>query len=247
MNEKIIRINELCLSYSETKVIENLTVEIPCGSQVAIIGPNGSGKTTLLKSILGLKKMTSGQVMIGDDHAHHHSPRIGYVPQRRQLASQFPTTVRSVIEQGRFLKLGRWKKFTDDDRKLVDQAITELHLEDVQERQINQLSGGQTQRVLLARALAQGADIFLLDEPFEGLDKNSVQYLLEVFTRWKEQHRTFLVVLHQHNLLRDHFSHTLVLGTEETIFGRTTELLESGKINQVYESIPVIESKMKQA
>jgi ABC-type Mn2+/Zn2+ transport system ATPase subunit len=221
----IIRCSNVSVHYGRVHALESLTMDIPCGSLTAIAGPNGAGKSTLLKAILGWVKLSSGEIRIGDSHPQHVLPRLAYLPQRQLIDWDFPITVREVVEQGRYpsLRLGRRMTATDKDR--VERAIEELGIEELARRQIRMLSGGQQQRVFLARALAQGADIFLLDEPFSGLDLFATEELTHILLNWRAQGRTVLAAIHDLELAKRHFEHGILLATHLVAAGPVAEAL----------------------
>ena len=182
--ENILRLRDVTVRYGRQPALEGITADIPCGSLTAILGPNGAGKSTLLRAILGWMPLVRGEIAIGDSHPQHLLPRLAYLPQRHAIDWDFPITVRAVVEQGRYPSLRAWARLGRADHDRVDRALAELDLGAVSDRQIRQLSGGQQQRVFLARALAQGADIFLLDEPFAGLDLFATEELTHVLRSW---------------------------------------------------------------
>jgi len=167
-SHNIIRLRDVTVCYGRVAALRGLTVDIPCGSLTAVVGPNGAGKSTLLRAILGWLPLTAGEIRIGDAHPQHALPRLAYLPQRHVIDWDFPITVREVVEQGRYPAVRVFRRLGRHDHELVDRALAELDLTALADRQIHRLSGGQQQRVFLARALAQGADIFLLDEPLTG-------------------------------------------------------------------------------
>jgi ABC-type Mn2+/Zn2+ transport system ATPase subunit len=242
MNLEILRYDNVTVHYGRLCAVENVCADVHCSSMTAIVGPNGAGKSTLLRATLGWHRLTSGSISIGDDHVHHHHPRFAYVPQRAQVDWDFPATVRSVVEQGRFGAIGGFRPFGDDDHALVDAALREMGLAEIAERQIGQLSGGQQQRVFLARALAQGGDIFLLDEPFEGVDAGLVRNLVSQFQQWRRQHRTIFAAVHDLNLARRAFSHVLLLNRRVIACGPTEEVLTPDNIRAAYgNAVPILD------
>lgn len=230
----IIRLHDVTVAYGPRLAVDSVTAQIHCGSLTAIVGPNGAGKSTLLRAMLGWMPLTRGEIRIGDSHPQHALPRLAYLPQRHDIDWDFPITVRGVVEQGRYPALGAFRRFQAVDHQLVDNALAEMKLTTLQDRQIRALSGGQQQRVFLARALAQGADIFLLDEPFAGLDAPSTVELAAVLQSWKDMHRTVVAVLHDIALTRRLFSHTLLLDTRLLAAGPTAEVLAPDRLAQFY-------------
>lgn len=239
MNHFILRFHKVSVNFGHRPALVCIDAQIPCNSLTAVVGPNGAGKTTLLRSVLGWHPLSSGEIRIGDSHAHHALPRLAYLPQRAEIDWDFPITVRAVVEQGRYPHLGPFRGFSSADEEAVDSAIEELGLESIVNRQIRRLSGGQQQRVFLARALAQGADIFLLDEPFSNLDMRAAEDLLSRFKKWKDQGRTVLAVVHDLDLARKSFDQALLLRTRVVAYGDATTVLNKANIQAAYDEDPI--------
>jgi ABC-type Mn2+/Zn2+ transport system ATPase subunit len=230
----ILRFRGVTISYGRQPALRDLTVDIPCGSLTAILGPNGAGKTTLLRACLGWLPLVSGEIRIGDKHPEHALPRLAYLPQRHTVDWDFPITVRGVAEQGRYPALKPFGRMSGRDRDLVDRALGELELGALADRQIRRLSGGQQQRVFLARALAQGADIFLLDEPFNGLDRTATEELGHIFKAWEAQGRTVLAAMHDLDLARRLFNRGVLLATSLVAAGPLDAVLTAANIESAF-------------
>jgi ABC-type Mn2+/Zn2+ transport system ATPase subunit len=230
----ILRFRQLTVRYGPTTALENLTLDIPCGSSTAILGPNGAGKSTLLRAILGWQVVASGEIRLGDAHPQHALPRLAYLPQRQAIDWDFPITVRAVVEQGRYPGLKLFRRLSAADHQRVDRALEELGLGELAERQIRMLSGGQQQRVFLARALAQGADIFLLDEPFGGLDLFACEELTHILRTWEAQGRTVLAAMHDLELARRTFTHGVLLDTTLVAAGAIADVLSPANIDRAF-------------
>lgn len=237
VNPFILRFNDVTVRFNRRAALESITAQVQCNSLTAIVGPNGAGKTTLLRSVLGWHPLTTGDIRIGDSHAHHALPRLAYLPQRAEIDWDFPITVGAVVEQGRYPHLGPFRSFSHDDREAVAKAIQEMGLEPMVDRQIRFLSGGQQQRVFLARALAQGADIFLLDEPFSSLDMRATEDLLALFQEWKTQGRTLLAVVHDLNMAKRSFDHALLLNSKLIASGEPLSVLSEPNLQAAYGSL----------
>lgn len=230
----ILRFRGVTVRYGRQVALQDLTLDIECGSLTAILGPNGAGKTTLLRACLGWLPLASGEIRIGDEHPQHALPRLAYLPQRHAVDWDFPITVRGVVSQGCYPALKFWQKFGERDRSQVEQALAELDLIPLADRQISQLSGGQQQRVFLARALAQGADIFLLDEPFAGLDLSATEELAHVFRSWETQGRTVLAAMHDLDLARRFFDRAVLLATSLVDAGPLSSVLTEANIDRAF-------------
>ncbi len=179
-----------------------------------------------------VQRLSAGEIRIGDAHPEHARPRLAYVPQRPAIDWDFPITVRGVVEQGRFPSLGLFQRMAAADRDKVERALEELGILDLADRQIRMLSGGQQQRVFLARALAQGGDIFLLDEPFAGLDLFGAEELIHILRNWEAQGRTVLAAVHDPEIARRGFTRGLLLDTELLAAGPIAEVLTPANIER---------------
>jgi len=237
----IFRLQDVTVRYGRKLALDRISTQIPCGGLVALVGPNGAGKSTLLKSLLGWLPLTQGEIRLGDHHPRHLHPRLAYLPQRPEVEWDFPITVREVVAQGRWPALGYFRRFTAAETRMVDDALRELDLVGLQNEQIRRLSGGQQQRMFLARAVAQGADIFLLDEPFNSLDLAARADLLHLLQRWLGQGRTVIAAVHDLAIARAHFSHALLLDTRLIAAGPTAEALNDVYIDRAFHShMPVL-------
>jgi manganese/zinc/iron transport system ATP- binding protein len=165
-----IEVHDLTVSYDKKPVLWNIDVAIPEGQIVGIIGPNGAGKSTLIKAIMGLLPAESGWVKIYGEPLARQRRLVGYVPQRESVDWDFPVTVRDVVLMGTYGRLGLFHRPGKAERELCDKCLEQVNMAAYGNRQIANLSGGQRQRVFLARALAQDSRIYLMDEPFVGVD-----------------------------------------------------------------------------
>lgn len=233
-DENIIRFTGATVRYGRVTALENISVEIPCGSSTAILGPNGAGKSTFLRAILGWQRLSGGEVRIGDAHPEHARPRLAYVPQRHAIDWDFPITVRGVVELGRFPSLGLFRRMAHADRERVERALEELGILELADRQIRMLSGGQQQRVFLARALAQGGDIFLLDEPFAGLDLYGTEEMTHILRDWERQGRTVLAAVHDPEIARRCFTRGILLDTRLLAAGPIDEVLTPARVDRAF-------------
>ena len=205
-----------------------------CGNRVALIGPNGAGKSTLLKAIAGLVPRSAGEILWRGTAVRKWSREFAYLPQREEVDWSFPITVRGLVEMGRYPQTGWWRKFSEEDKRAVDAALDSLNLRDLQDRQIRELSGGQQQRAFLARALAQEAHVFLLDEPFTGLDRNAALLLGDLLAKLAGEGR--LIIASHHDLVSAQtlFDEVLVLNTEQVAFGAVGDVLTPQLISETF-------------
>ncbi|MFC3965483.1 metal ABC transporter ATP-binding protein [Nocardia jiangsuensis] len=170
-----IAVSDVTVHYGEVLALERASLELARGRVCALIGMNGSGKSTLFKAIMGMLTPDTGTVRIAGDTpaAARRAGLVGYVPQSEEIDWAFPITVREVVMTGRYGRLGFTRRPRAADRAAVDAALERVELAGLAHRQIGQLSGGQRKRAFVARGIAQGASVLLLDEPFAGVDKRS--------------------------------------------------------------------------
>lgn len=201
MQNIAISLKNVSVSYGNKVALTDTSIEIPYHTFTGVIGMNGAGKSTLFKVIMGLVKPQSGEVTVcGDDtrtaQKHGH---VAYVPQTEQVDWDFPVSVYEVVMMGRIGTQNIFKTTNPEDHQYVKDALLQVRMIDFKDRQIGELSGGQKKRVFVARALAQGAEILLLDEPFAGLDATSERSLIELLVSLKDKGKT--VILATHDLL----------------------------------------------
>ena len=165
-----IEIADLCFSYNGQSVLEDVNLRVPPGDFACVVGPNGGGKTTLLRLILGLLRPTNGMVRVFGARPAETASRIGYMPQHSQLDPQFPATVLDVALMGRLGHGSTFGPYSKRDRAIVDAALEQVGLSNFRRKSFSEISGGQRQRLFIARALASEPDLLLLDEPAANLD-----------------------------------------------------------------------------
>lgn len=219
-----ISIKDLSVSYDRKRVLSNIFLDVEEGQRYGILGPNGSGKSTLLKAILGLIDDYTGSVEVLGKDVRNVRRQVVYVPQRSEIDFTFPATVKDVVLMGRYPHKKVFQRLGADDHKLAKEAMTELDILDLQDRQIGELSGGQQQRTFLARALAQQADILLLDEPFVGVDIPTEEKIIEVLRRLSADGKTLMVVHHDLQAVPEYFDHVVLLNQRLVAAGPTEEV-----------------------
>ena len=244
-----VKVEHLNVNYEKTPALWDIDCEIPEGKLVGIIGPNGAGKSTFLKALLGMTSLSSGHIHFFGQPLAKVRQRIAYVPQRSSVDWDFPITAYEVVLMGRYGKLGLFKNPKEADKQAAMQALEKVGMLELKARQISQLSGGQQQRLFIARALLQDADIYLMDEPFAGVDMATEKALIVLMQEWKSKGKTLLVVHHDLSTVKSYFDWVILLNTclvangevkdafnSETIFrayGKTSTLLtEAAKLTQ---------------
>src|SRR5690606_2034117 len=200
-----LEIHDLTVAFDRKPVLWNIDLSIPQGKLVGIIGPNGAGKSTLIKSIMNLLPLSSGYVKLFDQPVNDVRDRISYVPQRESVDWDFPASVLDVVMMGRYGKLGLFKRPRKADRDVAMDCLKKVGMEGFMNRQISQLSGGQQQRTFLARALAQQADLYFMDEPFAGVDAATETAIINLLRSMTELNKTVVVVHHDIQTVSQYF------------------------------------------
>ncbi|HPE85284.1 MAG TPA: metal ABC transporter ATP-binding protein [Chlamydiales bacterium] len=234
MGETVFKAQNLTVDYGQTSVLWDISFTIPQGKLVGVIGPNGAGKSTLLKTALGIVKPTAGQVRFFGQNFKDVREKVAYIPQRSSVDWDFPITVLEVVLMGRYGKLGWLKWPRQADKIAAMQALEMLEMDAFEGRQIDQLSGGQQQRVFLARALLQDAGIYLLDEPFAGVDLATEKAIMILLKKLKKQGKTLFVVHHDLNAVQEYFDWVVLLNTSLVACGETEQVFNQDNIARTY-------------
>jgi len=242
-----IEIHDLTVAYQKKPVLYGVDLKINAGRLIGIIGPNGAGKSTLVKAIMGVVKPSSGWIKIFDQPASRALHHIGYVPQRESIDWDFPVHVQDVVMMGRYghLKLGQRPGKKDHEKVL--EAIDQVQLMPYLYRQIGGLSGGQQQRVFLARALAQDAPIYLMDEPFAGVDAATQASILNVLQAMQQAGKTILVVHHDLTSAKQYFDELILLNMRLIAYGPVDQVFTSDLLQKTYGGRLTILSEVTQA
>jgi zinc/manganese transport system ATP-binding protein len=216
-----IRFDDVTLGYDRHPAVHHLTGEIAEGSLTALVGPNGGGKSTLLKGVTGALTPLGGRIDLGGFGRHD----IAYLPQIADIDRSFPLSVFDLVAMGLWKRTGLFGGTGKADRARVSGALATVGLRGFEARPIGTLSGGQMQRALFARLLLQEARVILLDEPFTAIDSRTVEDLVHIIEHWHAEGRTVLAVLHDLDLVRRHFPHSLLLAREAVAWGPTATVL----------------------
>ena len=223
------------LRFDGQSALRDVSLRIQAGQRVAVVGPNGAGKTTLLKVVAGMLRADEGRVEVYGDRPGGHIC-IAYVPQRSQIDLTFPVTVSEVVMMGRIRQIGvlRWPR--PRDWEIVHQALAAVEMEDLAKRQIGELSGGQQQRAFLAQALAQEAQIILMDEPLTGLDLPSQEAIFRAIDRLSEAGVTIVVSTHDLNLAAERFDQVVLLNRSLVAAGAPAAVFTPEHLQRAYGS-----------
>ena len=242
---KVIEIEKLVVAYDEDKpVLDNFNLGIEKGKMTAFVGPNGAGKSTLIKAILEFVKPITGSITINGKKYAQEKKKIAYVPQRGSVDWDFPTDVFDVVMMGRYGELGILKRPKKEDFDKVEQALEEVGMLSFAHRQISQLSGGQQQRVFLARALVQNADIYMMDEPFQGVDAKTEKSIVSVLQRLRDLGKTVIVVHHDLQTVKSYFDEVTLLNIKVVASGPVQEVFTENNIKQTYRIVSQKEAEL---
>ena len=233
-NECALKVEQLTVNYDKTPVLWDISFEVPGGKLVGIIGPNGAGKSTLLKSLLDMTPQLSGKVEFFGEPFKKVRRKVAYVPQRSSVDWDFPVTAFDVVLMGRFGKLGLLKWPVAADREAAKHALEMVGMLPFAERQISQLSGGQQQRLFIARALLQDADIYLMDEPFSGVDMATEQAIIALMDALKAKGKTLFVVHHDLSSVDRYFDWVIMLNTCLIACGPVAEVFHAESIMRAF-------------
>jgi manganese transport system ATP-binding protein len=222
-----IEVRDLSVRYGDTVALRNVDLDVAAGRVTGLVGMNGSGKSTLFKSLMGLVTPDHGSVRLEGQSVvqARRRGRVSYVPQSEEVDWSFPVSVRDVVMMGRYGMQGPTRRPRAADRAAVDEALEMVDLTDYADRQIGQLSGGQRKRTFVARGIAQGAQILLLDEPFAGVDKRSEATIVRLLRRLADDGRTVLVSTHDLHALPSLADQAILLLRRILFQGTVTDAL----------------------
>ncbi len=229
-----ISIEDLTVAYGDKPVLWDLDLDVPAGVLMAVVGPNGAGKTTLIRVIMDLIRPVAGQVLIFDKPYREQRDLVGYVPQRSSVDWDFPTTVLDVVMMGTYGSLGWLRRPGKRERELALEALEKVGMSAFENRQISQLSGGQQQRVFLARALVQDARLYLMDEPFQGVDATTERAIVTLLQELREAGKTVVVVHHDLQTVPEYFDWAMLLNVRGIASGPVGETFTEENLRLAY-------------
>jgi manganese/zinc/iron transport system ATP- binding protein len=234
MNLPALETHELSVSYRGKPVLHGVDIEVPAGTLTGIMGPNGAGKSTLLKAVMGVIQPDSGWVKLLGKPLGEVLGRIGYVPQRESVDWDFPVTVFDVALMGTYAGLGWFGRPGKAERARAMEALEQTGMADLATRKIGELSGGQQQRTFIARALAQKAEIYLMDEPFAGVDAATERAIIGLLGKLRDEGRTVLVVHHDLQSAPRYFERLLLLNLRVVAHGTVEEVFQPEILEKTY-------------
>src|SRR5688572_8539541 len=229
-----LEVHDLTVSYHRKPVLWNVDLAVPPGKLVGIIGPNGAGKSTLIKAVMGLVPLSSGWVQVFGKPVDQQRDKVGYVPQRESVDWTFPVTAMDVVLMGRYGSVPWYRRIGRGDRQKAREALEKVGMLPYADRQISNLSGGQQQRVFLARALVQESQVYLMDEPFAGVDAATEAAIVKLLQELREAGKTVLVVNHDLQSAKDYFDMLILINMRLVAFGPTEQVFTPELLQKTY-------------
>jgi manganese/zinc/iron transport system ATP- binding protein len=242
-----LEVHDLTVAYHNKPVLYGVDLAVPEGQLVGIIGPNGAGKSTFIKAVMGLLAPSAGWVKIFGKPYSENCHRVGYVPQRESVDWDFPVSVMDVVLMGRYGRLRLAQRPGKADREIARDCLDKVKMLPFANRQIGNLSGGQQQRVFLARALAQESDLYLMDEPFVGVDAATEAAIITLLRELKARGKTLLVVHHDLASAKEYFDQLILLNMRLVAYGPTADVFKPDILQTTYGGRLTILSDVVQA
>ena len=231
LDQPALEVCDLGVRYGPTVAVEHVSLHLDPGELVALVGPNGAGKSSLLRAVMGLVDH-SGTATV---HTRRAGTRgVAFVPQRADVDLQFPITVEQVVADGRRPFRAPWRRLRGEDRAAVRRALSTVGLDGLERRPLSQLSGGQTQRAFIARALAQEADLLLLDEPLAGVDAPTADALVNLLQTLASSGRSIVLSTHDLVQVRRRFTRCLLLNRRLVADGAPADVLGPDQLEALF-------------
>jgi zinc transport system ATP-binding protein len=237
--DTIINIDNVSFAYSNIPVVRDINLAVGEGEFLGVIGPNAGGKSTLLKLILGLLQPDSGVIRVFGNRPDKGRSRIGYVPQHPAFSRDFPINVRDAVLMGRLGETRWYGGYTQEDKEIAINALKVVEIDNISNQTIDSLSGGQLQRVLIARALTSRPDILILDEPTANIDVRAEEDIFGLLKQYNE-HMTIIVVSHDIGFISAYvdrvacLNQTMLCHTTSEISGKTIEELYGAPVKMIH-------------
>jgi len=230
----ILDVHDLTVAYHSRPVLWDIDLQVQEPRLVGIVGPNGAGKSTLIKAILGLVPAASGAITIFGEKVNRVRNRIGYVPQRESVDWDFPVSVLDVVLMGTYGRLGWFRRPGAREKEWALECLDQVSLRGLEGRQIGQLSGGQQQRTFLARALAQRADLYFMDEPLAGVDAATERAIFALLQELRDQGKTVIAVHHDLRTVPRYFDQVILINTRLVASGPVESVFTEDLLRKTY-------------
>lgn len=229
-----LEMHGVSVSYDKKTALSNVYLKLGSGHVIGLIGSNGSGKSTLMKSILGLVEPDAGEIVINGRDVEDIRKYIAYIPQKEEVDFSFPATVSDVVLMGRYPHRNVFEPLKQIDKQKAAEAMKVLGIDDLKHKQIGELSGGQQQRAFIARALCQGAEIYLFDEPFVGVDVTTESRIMEIVRDLAKQGKMVIIIHHDLAKVKEYFDQVVMINQRIVTAGPTEEVFNDENIAKTY-------------
>jgi len=235
-----IEADQLCVDYNGTVALYDASLRLPEGCICGLVGMNGAGKSTLFKALTGFVRPSRGRIRINGATVAQaqRQQSVAYVPQNEGVDCQFPVSVWDVVMMGRYGSMNPLRIPRSSDRVAVRDALQRVDLFDLRHRPIGTLSGGQRKRTFLARAIAQRADVLLLDEPFNGVDVRTEKLMAQLFLNFRDEGRTILISTHDLSHVREFCDLVVLINKTVLAYGETSEVFTSENLSLTFGGLP---------
>ena len=229
-----VEATDLTLAFQQRPVLWDVDLEVPQGVLMAIVGPSGAGKTTLLRTVLGLLRPDAGEVRVFGQPYAEQRRLVAYVPQRGSVDWDFPTTALDIVTMGTYGGLGWMRRPGSSERARATAALARVGMQAYADRQISRLSGGQQQRVFLARALVQDAQVYLMDEPFQGVDATTERAIVDLLRALRADGKTVVAVHHDLQTVPEYFDQVMLLNVRRIAAGPVRKVFTDENLRLTY-------------
>ncbi|WP_174719547.1 metal ABC transporter ATP-binding protein [Synechococcus sp. WH 8101] len=235
-----IDVDQLCVDYNGSVALYDASLHLPPGCICGLVGMNGAGKSTLFKALTGFLRPSRGRIRINGLQVSEaqREQAVAYVPQNEGIDCAFPVSVWDVVMMGRYGAMNLLRIPSQADRVAVREALSRVDLLDLRHRPIGALSGGQRKRAFLARAIAQGASVLLLDEPFNGVDVRTEKLMAELFFQFRREGRTILISTHDLSHVRDFCDLVVLINKTVLAYGETSEVFTPENLSLAFGGLP---------
>ncbi|WP_115120992.1 metal ABC transporter ATP-binding protein [Synechococcus sp. UW105] len=235
-----IEADHLCVNYNATVALYDASLVLPAGCICGLVGMNGSGKSTLFKALTGFVRPSRGRIRINGLTVAEaqREQAVAYVPQSEGIDNNFPVSVWDVVMMGRYGAMNLLRIPARADRVAVREALSQVELLPLRDRPIGALSGGQRKRAFLARAIAQGASVLLLDEPFNGVDVRTEKLMADLFLQFRSEERTILISTHDLSHVREFCDLVVLINKTVLAYGETSEVFTSENLSLTFGGVP---------
>ncbi len=235
-----IDVDQLCVDYNGNVALYDASLHLPPGCICGLVGMNGAGKSTLFKALTGFLRPSRGRIRINGLQVSEaqQEQAVAYVPQNEGIDCAFPVSVWDVVMMGRYGAMNLLRIPSQADRVAVREALCRVDLLDLRHRPIGALSGGQRKRAFLARAIAQGASVLLLDEPFNGVDVRTEKLMAELFFQFRREGRTILISTHDLSHVRDFCDLVVLINKTVLAYGETSEVFTPENLSLAFGGLP---------